>query len=554
MLKALLLAAAFALSTAAHALTPAERVSAETSVYIEGAPLSEGLVSMRTLVGAIAGEGVWSLMAANFEQRTGINLLEPAKLEELGINTKQTWALAINVDVSTGMAQKPEFVMIIPTTSGSKLYDFLKSKIIETQMPVNKELEPGKLYYFGSENDPGYLLRTDDALLVSNKLEMVKAMTSRASQPIATAQFYTAMRSHLLSKNQNKEPLASFYLNPRLIVSSLKAQSDMLRNIQKELNKGDEKAPVLDENSPYITEIRDNLQSSGGALVAGADRVSFYFSYKYKEGYLSDSTKIYPRIIQVKTAPLASDSLTRNPLNYMLLKFNLQGMIDLFKSMSPVFTEKYNRTLEEFRTAMELDFEKQVLSTLRGNFNFQVLSIPPEAKTKDIQAWELYGAFGIRQGSAGNWLKLFKAMEKMAKKAEAGKKNKTKFEYDEDDAGQFVVITGEERVGGKRKPVTVVALIRESEIIISNSRANALKATKSSTTTLSERLTRMPYDAAQGIFFLDLQQVFKYAMKSKEGAAIKNYAAMLEKLKHFSIISSIQGDFATAETSLQLKK
>ncbi len=99
-----------------------------------------------------------------------------------------------------------------------------------------------------------------------------------------------------------------------------------------------------------------------------------------------------------------------------------------------------------------------------------------------------------------------------------------------------------------------MALIRESEVIISNSRANALKATKSSATTLSERLTKTPYDAAQGIFFVDLQQIFKYAMKSKEAAALKSYAAMLEKLKYFAIISSIQGDFATAETSLQIKK
>lgn len=555
MFNRILLASGLIFAPAITALAPAERVSSDIAVYIEGAPLGEGLTSMRTLVGTIAGEGVWSIMAANFEQRTGVNLLEPEKLEEVGISTKQGWGLALNVElVAAANPKRPEFVMIIPASAGNKLYDFLKAKITEMQMPINKELEAGKLLYFGSENDPGYVLRTDDAVLVSNQLEMVKAMASRASQPLSAAPFYTSMRAHLKSRNQNKDPLAAFYLNPKLIVSSLKTQSELLRNIQKELNNGKENAPVIDDNSPYIAEIRDNLQSSGGALVANAEKVSFYFSYKYKEGYLADQSKIYPRIIQVKTAPLASDSLTRNPLHYSLLKFNLLGAVELFKSLSPVFAEKYGRNVAEIKTQMGLDLEKDIIASLRGNFNFQVLSIPPEAKTKDIQAWELYGSFGIQSGTGDNWIKFFKAMQKMAKKAEANKPKKTKFEFDEDDAGKFVVITGEEKVGGKRKAVTVVALIRESEIIISNSRANALKATKSSATTLSERLTKTPYDAAQGIFFVDLQQIFKYAMKSKEAASLKSYAAMLEKLKYFAIISSIQGDFATAETSLQIKK
>ncbi|MFO1527456.1 MAG: hypothetical protein U1F16_15910 [Turneriella sp.] len=547
-----------ALAAPLVALTPAERVSQDVTLYVEGAPLAEGLTSMRTLVSSIAGEGVWSLMAANFEQKTGINLLDTARLEEIGINTKQQWGLAVNMDLATPTnTPRPEFVMVIPTTGGRRLYDFLKAKVTESQFPINKEIESGRLLHFGSENDPGYLLNTDDALLVANKLEMVKAMSSKASQPITNAQFYSAMRTHLLSKNKNKEPLAAFYLNPKLIVSSLKAQSEMLRNLQKELNKGENAAAPIDENSPYVAEIRDNLQSSGGALIANGERVSFYFSYKYKEGYLSDMSKIYPKIIQVKTSPLASDSLTRNPLHYTLLKFNLMGALELFQSLSPVFTQKYKQGVEEIRKEMGLDIEKQIISTLRGNFNFQVLSIPPEAKTKDVEAWELYGAFGINDGSSENWVKFFKAIEKLSKKQAATSKSKKKrptFEYDEDDNGKFVIMTSEERIGGKRKPVSVVVLIRENEVIVSNTRANAIKATKSSATTLSERLIRMPYDAAQGIFFLDLQQIYKYMMKSKEAAAMKNYAVMLEKLKSFSIISSIQGDFATAETTLQLKK
>src|SRR6185436_19977449 len=102
----------------------------------------------------------------------------------------------VNMEIeTTGNPAKPEFVMIVPTQPGSKLYDFLKGKITESQMPINKEMETGRLFYFGSDNDPGYLLKTDDALLVSNKLELAKAMAGRASKPISGAAFYTAMRS-----------------------------------------------------------------------------------------------------------------------------------------------------------------------------------------------------------------------------------------------------------------------------------------------------------------------------------------------------------------------
>jgi len=537
------------------ALTPADRVPADIAFYAEGSPLTEGLNSLRTLVSSVAGEGVWSLMAANIEQKAGMNLLDPAKLEELGINTRASWGLGLNVEIETmGTPTKPEFVMIIPVQANTKFYDFLKAKITEGQMPLHNELEPGKLFHFGSENDPGYLLRHEDALLVSNNLEMVKRMAGKASPAVSGAQFYTAMRSHLWSRNGGKQPMAAFFVNPRLIISSLKAQTEMLRQLQKELNQGGEQPPVMDENSPYVAEIRENLESSGGAMVATADRLSLYFSYKYKEGYLNDTSKIYPRILQVKTAPLASDKLARNPLLYTLLKINVAGLIDLFKSMSPVFTEKYAKAMTDFKTSYQIDFERDVIGTLRGNFNFHALNIPPEPKSKEITAWEIYGAFGIKNGSKATWLKLFKTTEKIAKKAEANKQQKAKFTYEEADEGDFVLITSEERIGGKKKPVTVVFLLRDDEIIVSNSKANAIKATKSAEGTLSERLTRLSYDAAQGIFFLDLQQIFKAAMKTKQGTSLKNYANMIEKMKFFSIISSIQGDFATAETTLQLRK
>lgn len=537
------------------ALAPGDRVPADTALYVEGAPLAEGLASIRTVVGAVAGEGVWSIMAANFEQRSGVNLLDPAKLEAIGINTKAPWGLALNMEIeTTGTPSKPEFVMIIPALPGGKLYDFVKAKIVESQMPINQETEPGRIYYFGTEGDPGYLLKSDDALLVSNKLELIKAMANRASKPVSDAQFYTAMRSHLWSRNGGKQPLAAFYLNPKLIISSLKAQSEMLRQLQKDLNQGGENTAVMDDNSPYIAEIRDNLQSSGGALVASADRVSAFFSYKYKEGYLTDQSKIYPRIIQVKAQPLTSDTLAKTPIHYTLLKLNVAGLVEFFKALSPIFSQKYTKAVEEFRNEMKIDIEKQVIATLRGNFNFQVLSVPAEAKMKDLLSWEIYGSYGIKKGTAANWLQVFKAIEKMAKKAEANKAQKTKFEYEEADEGNFVIMKGEERIGGKKKPVTVVFLIREEEIVVSNSKANALKATKGSDTTLSERLTKLSYDAAQGIFFIDLQQIFKAVSKTKEGSSMKNYANMLEKLKFFSIVSSIQGDFATAETTLQLRK
>lgn len=538
------------------AARPADRVPADTAVYIEGAPLTESLTSLRKLVANIAGEGIWSMVSANFEQKMGVNMLDLQKLEEIGVKTSEQWAVAINMEIeTTGNLSKPEFVMIFPTQSNTKFYDFLKAKITESQMPINTEVEAGRVLNFGSENDPGFLVRTDDALLVSNKKEMVMAMRSKVSSPISDAAYYTSMRSHLLARNGKKAPMVAFYLNPRLIVSSLKAQSDLLRNLQRELNKSDESAPAIDENSPYVAEIRDNLQSSGGALVADAQRVSFYFSYKYKEGYLSDTSKIYPRIIQVKTEPLSSDSAARNPINYTLVKLNMLGMIELFKSLSPVFGEKYAQAIQEANTRLGMDFESQILSSLRGNYNFQLLNIPAEEKFHVIGAWELYAAFGIKPGTAKNWIRLLKASEKLAKKAEANKKQKAKFRFDETDDGQFVSISGPgNMVNGKRQTVTVVFLVRDDEVIVSNSKANALKATKGGSSTLSERLAKIPYESAQGVFFLDLQQVFKTVMKSKQGSSLKAYGPMLEKMKNFSIISTVQGDFATAEMILQMRK
>lgn len=43
-------------------------------------------------------------------------------------------------------------------------------------------------------------------------------------------------------------------------------------------------------------------------------------------------------------------------------------------------------------------------------------------------------------------------------------------------------------------------------------------------------------------------------MKSKQGSQLKAYGPMLEKMKSFSIISTVQNDFASAETMLLMRK
>jgi hypothetical protein len=528
-------------------------------MYIEGAPLTESLSELRALVSNIAGEGIWSMMSANFEQKVGVNMLDPKKLEEIGVNTGQQWAVAINMEIeAAGTPSNPEFVMILPTQANSKFYEFLKARITESQMPINTEIEAGSILHFGSETDPGYLVRTDNALLISNKQEMALAMRSKVSSPVSNAAYYTSMREHLIARNRKKQPLLAFYINPRLVVSSIKAQTDFLRSLQQQLNTGEETAPMLDENSPYLVELRDNLLSSGGALVANAERLSFYFSYRYKKGYLNDTSKIYPRIIQVKTEPLTSDRLVRNPLNYTMVKLNVMAMIDLFKSLSPAFSDKYTKAIEETNSNVGINLESEIFSSLRGNYNLQLLSMPPEDKLRDVGAWEIYGTFGIKPGTAKNWLRLFRAGEKLVKNPGAdkkAKKQKINFKFEQSEEGDFVSISDTTNlVKGKPQHVSVVFLIREDEIIVSNSKANALKATKAGNTALSERLIKLPYDAVQGIFYLDLQQILKAVMKSKQSSALKAYVPILEKMKNFSIISTLQDDFATAEMVLQMRK
>lgn len=538
------------------ALTPAERVPGETSVYIEGAPLSEGIAAMRTLVGTIAGEGVWSMLSAQFEQKIGANILDPAKLEEMGIDTKTPWALALEMQVPEAPNPlKPDFVMIIPSQQNSKLYEFLKSKVAQAQMAINKEVRPGAELHFGTEGDPGFMIRHENAVLVSNRLDMVKLMTGRPAVPLQNAAFYATMKQHLMSKNQNKAPLTAFYLNPKLIVSSLKMQTEMIKQLQKDLNRPDDgsaaTAPTLDENSPYVQEIRENLQSAGGALIANGDRISFYFAYKYKEGYLSDTSKIYPKILQVNAKPMASDMLARNPLVHSMLKLNLAALIDFVKSLSPVFAEKFDKAMAEAKQETGIDLEKNIIANLRGNYNLSLLNLPADTKLKEMTAYEGFGTFGIKPGTGNEWVKLLKAGEKLAKKAEGPKKkNKSKWSYETTDDGQLVTITGTER----GKSVSIVFLVREDDVIVSNTKLNAIKATKGTDKTLVERLMGLNYKSTQGIFFIDLQLVYKSVLKSKEGNSLKAYAQMLEKLKSFSVISSIQGDFASGESMLLLKK
>ncbi|MCX7632366.1 MAG: hypothetical protein N2Z22_03425 [Turneriella sp.] len=555
------------LSAPLLAFRPADFVPAEFAVFVEGAPLAEGLNSLRALVSNVAGEGLWSMLAANFEQRTGINLLDPQRLEGIGVRTNVPWGMVLDWNINDP-ADKPHFVLLIPIQNNSKLYDFIKSKIAESGMPLNQELEAGRFLKFGTEEDPGFLLRTDSAVLVGDKQDMVTALRKRASNPLSNASHYKETRSYLLSRTGNKEPLLAFYPHPRLIVSIIKWQADYLSQLQQSLNdnpgEGAESAeqpqpenppttPTIDENSPYIAELRDSLRSYGGALMAGAERVSLFFAYRYKESYLSDKSKIYPRILQVNTDPLVSDTATRIPVSYVLTKMQVLPLLELFRALSPIFDRKYQEGMQNVKNKLNTNLESDILGSLRGNFSLQLLRMPPESKAKNIESWEIFAAAGIKPGTANNWVNLFKGLEKLAREKEAKQKKKSKFKWEKLAEGQLVSLElVPSRDDKSQETVRFVVLIRESEIIISNNKANALKATKGGATPLSERLTKISYNAAQSIFFLDLQQILKSVEKSQQGAALKPYAAFGQKLRSFSVTSTIQGDFLTLEAMLQL--
>lgn len=539
-------------SSGVLALHPAERVSDETSVFFEGAPLAEGLTAMRGLVAHVAGEGMWSMMAANFEQEIGFNPLNPQELETNGIDPNKAWGIAVNIAVETiPSTKKPDFTFIIPTTGSTKFFDLLKAKIKEKSTTEVKESDSGRALSWGSEADPGYLLRTDDALLLSNSEKMARSMRSRSSNPMARANFYTSMRKHILEKNENKAPLVAYYINPKMILASVESQIQLIRALQKELNEGREAVEPLSEDSPYIKEIKENLESAGGAFTLDAKKVTLSFAYKYKTGYFANSNNVYPKILVVKTDALASDALKKTPVSYALGKINVMPLLDFFKAASPVFQEKFDGEMKKIKEKIGIDFEKSILQSFRGNFNFNVVSIPVEKKMRDPQSWGMFGALGIKEGTENGWISLFRGAERYAKK----KGRKTTFKFEKLSQGQLVTITEKKSFSEDKAPKTetFVVLITDSEVVMSNSKANALKALQGKGTALTERILKEPYEAVQGMFFIDFEQVLKAILKTQQGSTLQPYANFLEKLKDFSIVSSIKNDIATAETTLRLR-
>ncbi|MBV6493695.1 MAG: hypothetical protein LDLANPLL_01718 [Turneriella sp.] len=540
------------------ALQPNERASTDAAIFIEGAPLAESIPALKAVVTSVAGEGAWDLFAQGFEARGGINLLDLKQLEELGVDTKAQWGIVAYQEIQNApKAYKPDFVGILPTVSKSKLFNFLKEKI--TQKSQNgeianfQEIEPGKILFFGTEEDPGCLVNADDAVLISNNLDLAKQMRSRASSPVSKADYYKTMRNHLAAKNGGKQPIASFYLNPKMLVSTLDGQKELLAQLQRSLNGNSTEEPVIAEDSPLIKELSENLESAGGAFMLREDRVMANFSYKYKAGYLNDMSKVYPRMLQVKTQPLTSDTLSATPVHYTLFKFNIIAILDALRTASPLFNAKYQKAEQDFRNELHVELEKDILNSFRGNFNFQVLGIPSSKKLKDVLAWQLAGSFGIKSGSSAGWLKAIKSVEKKIK--EKSRQQQVRFRYEKFEDGDLVTIQPvKNQPAGAQKNFPILILIRETEIVISTNKTIIQKSLKGAESTLSERLLRLPYDNAQAIFFIDLQQVVKALAKSKEASAIAAYEPMLKKLKNFSIISDIKKDFTSADFTLELNR
>ena len=582
MIRSIFVTTLVALSSALFAAQPAEHASGKDAVYIEGTSLADSLPVLKKIVSRFAGEGLWSMLAATAEQEIGFNPLDLNALEKNGFDTKSSWGISVEVDtnMTPSTAKSPSWAILIPVGNSSNAYAFLKTILMpkpEEAPPVSenpeekpapspvKETEPGNVLSLGYENNPAFVVRGSNFIVWSNNLEKAKSSLKKQSPSVGEQTYYREMRKYLTEYNDNKLPFVAFYMNPSALSGMVKMQTAFLQGLQSGLQPPVESidgaelppaanAPIIDENSPYMKELTESIRAAGGSFIVTSDKVGFHFAYKYAPGYLSDMTKVYPRMMNVKTTALSADLLAKTPIAYLMFKFNLMEILNMLKSITPEFNKQYSGMIADGQQALGMNVEEKLFASLRGNHTLYLANIPSEDKLKKYDAWEGAYSFGIKNGTAQNWLNALKAAEKIAKNSEKSKSKKTTFKYETTPEGKIAIVTNPNGFDKKQKPQPIVFFFGENEIVISNSKANALNALKKGSVNLSNRLLKLNYDSTTGIFYINLDQIAKSMMKGASAALLKPYKAMLDQLSHFSVYSNINGDFAASETVLQLKK
>ncbi len=547
-------------------------VSKGDLVYMETVSVRELLNHLKSFYLALRGdEGANELMmlGPTLQKEIGINPMDPEALKKIGINIAAPLGMVVKeADLSADPLQPGKklkkmvkgFIVFLPARNSKTLYDYFRLMLARKdemnqkagKAPANfKEIQKNKL--FGSETRRVFVARGDKFVVVADNQENALRYTAKSSSPIS------ADPKFVLFKKESRRHYGAMK-NISMMFNWNQSEVDLTGLAAK---KPTEFVTGMNFNLALAKELAENVTGSGGIGIINADGISYKSLTLYRAGYMTDSSKMYPKIILKEGRPLLADYMRINPVFYLNLKVNFPEFLNMMGMMDPNFKKQMEAMQTETKTKIGMDINEDFFQNIQGSITLLLSEFPPNGKMmNELANWQGSLSVGYKKEKAAV-LKQF--IEKMFAESEKTDKN-MRLKSAKMGSGVLYTIENEKTLpkppGDQSPPVKKVEYfylyMGEEEAIMSFNREHidtVLKAVKGATL-MGSLLKISPTDQnrTKVVFYLNVDAVRVFVTRTPLAFMAMPVLPYVQNIDNFHITATEGKDLFLSEMNLRLKK
>ncbi|GEM_PF-3306250 len=536
--------------SATFAFAPADYADKDTIFYAEIDSYSSLLKKTQTFYLNLrnpAGKNELEMVKTEFKQNMGIDILDEKAVAAFGVDVTQP--IAVGVTMADPQMQQGKVHIWIPSGNSARLYQNVLKMLAAKDASVRQydegaqasftELKSNELIEIGQGEV--FIARGRDFIYITTD-QTAANNPSKAGDSLAGTEKYKLLKDHYAKSDKTGIYLIDYSL---VTTAALSQYALMYGDAGNEIEK------------EYLEEIKENLISIGGKLDIRPKSFNIQFTYFYKEGYLQDMTKMMPKLLKNTSNPTSIDFFNGNPIAYFSLKMNLPEFYNVMKGMQPTIATSIAEMNQGFSEDTGLDIETDVINGFTGRGSMLLVSLPPEKRLQDFNAWNGAMAVGITPGSGDKFNKIILALQK-----KNDNPNMTiKSQKLDNDVTLWAFVTkmnpeseATEEASPKKsaKKNTVYVYVKSDEIVIAP-KMNAWITKPASKIHLIKKLVKGNESNTPGIFYVDVSSVSKYMKTTSYGMMMGMYLAYIQNVKDVYMISSTEENITVSDFMIRLK-
>ncbi|MDH5716761.1 MAG: hypothetical protein OEZ22_03870 [Spirochaetia bacterium] len=543
------------------------------SFYIETKSFKDMIESLKSFYFSLRdknGIQEWNMLGLRAKLLFDINFLDIESLKKIGADIESPAGFSVKIkslDINTDFQKDitDNWVFFIPAKNSNILYKSIHKIITKSinnstiptkgqqkqkkTIPELTEIEKDKLLHYKKKDFELYIAKAENFLVFSENKEQALNSLEKSSTPIKNAPYFQNNLEFIKNSNNNDNMIFYYTVNPAQTKDML---DSILKNLPVTIPKQNQK-PITDEN-------QSNLLSTGGILSIDKTKLNFISNTTYKNGYLDDTSKKIPAILDATAKNLSIDYYSGLITFYMTLKINFQKIILLLKEVNPTTQIELANLSKKISPKGDYNIENDLIPALTGKLSLLIGSIPAEKKIRDFSTWDGYFSFGILPEKKENIEKLIlkikeedKSIELKTSDYEKGKLYEIKFMTPEKKENK----KNKTKTASPNKPNYLYLYLTESECVISTSKEKLKNITNNNNQTLVKKLNLLSTENEERLYFsfyLNITSVVNYIKTSSIKFLAASFLPYFTNLSDFSINAYKKENSLQEIIQLRLKK